>query len=90
LFGDWLPRICSGFGILRQLARLVFGAQEAGKRLKELESELSEKEKTEAKAQSDLTNQKNVVNAERKKLKTLQKSKGEVSRTSMLAVLSGS
>nr|CAB3266385.1 structural maintenance of chromosomes protein 2-like [Phallusia mammillata] len=56
---------------------------EAGVTLKELENNLGDSEKAEAKAQSDLTNQRNDVNAEKKKLKNLQKSKAECEATNV-------
>ena len=44
----------------------------------ELENNLGEKEKLEAKAQCDLKKQKDVIKSENKELKNLQTSKSEV------------
>uniref|UniRef100_H2YJF4 Structural maintenance of chromosomes protein 2 n=1 Tax=Ciona savignyi TaxID=51511 RepID=H2YJF4_CIOSA len=46
-------------------------------KLSQLESTLGSKEKIEAKAQSNLSNQREVINSEKRKLKGLQKSKSE-------------
>uniref|UniRef100_H2YJF8 Structural maintenance of chromosomes protein 2 n=1 Tax=Ciona savignyi TaxID=51511 RepID=H2YJF8_CIOSA len=51
--------------------------QDSKAKLSQLESTLGSKEKIEAKAQSNLSNQREVINSEKRKLKGLQKSKSE-------------
>ena len=46
--------------------------------MKELETTLGEKEKLQAKAQSNLTKQKDIIKSENKKLKNIQTGKTEV------------
>ena len=47
--------------------------------MQELEKALGDKEKLQAKAQSNLTKQKDIIKSENKKLKNLQSNKTEVS-----------
>ena len=55
------------------------GLQEAGGTMQMIEQQLGEQQKIEAKAQSNLKNQKDALTAEQKKLKDIRKQCGEVS-----------